>query len=131
MYHSMVKRIVRDGFQKLSQGDSTAILSKFAPDAHFVFAGDHALAADFHDLEKIRQWFARLLVLFPGIQFEVREITVSGMPWDTLVATQLAIHANLRDGSSYQNYALQVVRLSWGRILEDYVYEDTHVLVGA
>ncbi len=129
MYHRIVKQIVRSGFESLSRGDCTPILSKFAPNAHFTFGGKHAMGADLHDIESIRRWFERMLRIFPGITFEVADIKVSGMPWDTLVATQLNIRATLPDGRPYTNRALQVVRLQWGKIVEDYVYEDTHVLV--
>ncbi len=56
---------------------------------------------------------------------------VSSLRSDTLVATQLIIRASLPDGRPYTNRALQVVRLKWGHIVEDYVYEDTYVLVNA
>jgi len=131
MYHRIVKQIVRDGFERLSRGDYNAIVSKFVPNAHFNFAGSHAMGADLRDVASIRQWFERLLRLFPGIRFEIADIKVSGMPWDTLVATQLIIHATLPDDCPYMNRALQVVRLQWGRIVEDCVYEDTYVLVNA
>lgn len=131
MYHRIVEQIVRNGFKNLSQGDYDAIVSKFAPDAHFIFSGNHAMGADLHDVQSVRKWFERMLRLFPGIKFEVADIKVSGMPWDTLVATQLIIHATLRDGHAYKNRALQVLRLRWGRVVEDYVYEDTYILVNA
>jgi ketosteroid isomerase-like protein len=129
MYHRIIKQIVRNGFDSLSQGDYKPILTKFAPYAHFSFAGNHAMGADLHDVESIRLWFERMLRIFPGIKFEVADIKVSGMPWNTLVATQLVIHATLPDSRPYTNRALQVVRLQWGRIVEDYVYEDTYVLI--
>ncbi len=131
MYHHIVKQIIRDGFQRLSQGDYEPIVAKFAERTHFKFVGDHAMGASLRTVPAIRQWFQRTLRLFPGIQFEVRDVSVSGMPWDTLVVTQLGIRATLCDGGTYQNSALQVVRLQWGRIIEDMVWEDTHVLVAA
>ena len=53
MYHRIVKQIVRNGFENLSRGDYNAIVSKFAPDAHFNFAGSHAMAADLHDVKSV------------------------------------------------------------------------------
>jgi ketosteroid isomerase-like protein len=96
-----------------------------------MFSGNHAMGADLHDVKSVQQWFERVLRLFPGIKFEVADIKVSGMPWDTLVATQLIVHATLRDGRPYTNRAMQVLRLQWGRVVEDYVFEDTYVLVNA
>ncbi len=129
MYYPIVKRIIRDGFRQFSGGNPEPILSKFASQAHFVFLGDHAMGADLHTQQAIRQWFERILRLFPGIQIEPIEVQVSGMPWDTLVVTHLAIRAKLPDGRAYQNKGLQMLRLRWGRIVEDWVYEDTHVLI--
>ncbi len=129
MYAQIVKRTIRDGFRQLSSGNPQPILDKFAPDAHFVFLGDHAMGADLRTSGAIRQWFERILRLFPGIQIEPVEVIVSGMPWDTLVVVHLAIRATLPDGRVYHNRGLQMVRLRWGKIVEDYVYEDTHVLI--
>lgn len=130
MYAQIVKRIIRDGFRHLNGGNPQPILDKFAPDAHFVFLGAHAMGADLHTFSAIRRWFERILRLFPGIQIDPVEVNVSGMPWNTLVVVHLAIRATLPDGRTYQNRGLQMVRLRWGRIVEDYVYEDTHVLIG-
>lgn len=129
MYARIVKRIVRDGFRQLSSGDPEPILAKFAPQTHFVFLGDHAMGADLRTGKAIRQWFERILRLFPGIEIEPVTMSVSGFPWNTLVVTHLAIRATLADGRAYHNKGLQMVRLRWGKIVEDYVYEDTHVLV--
>ncbi len=34
----------------------------------------------------------------------------------------------MRDGTPYRNEGMQYVRIAWGRILEDRVYEDTGTL---
>jgi len=53
---------------------------------------------------------------------------VQGWPWNTLVATRLSIAAPRRDGSLYENEALQFLRLRWGKVVEDRLYEDTYKL---
>ena len=130
MYGAIVKRIIRDGFRQFSSGNPEPIVSKFSANSHFVFLGDHAMGADLHTQPAIRQWFERILRLFPGIEITPVEIKVSGMPWDTLVVAQLRIRATLPDGRAYENKGLQMVRLRWGKIVEDWVYEDTYILVG-
>lgn len=129
MYAQIVRRIIRDGFRQLSGGNPQPVLDKFAPDAHFVFLGTHAMGADLRTPDAIRQWFERVLRLFPGIEFEPVVVNVSGMPWNTLVVVQLATRATLPDGRAYRNKGLQMVRLRWGKIVEDLVYEDTHILI--
>lgn len=130
MYYRIVRQTIRDGFEQLSRGNPEPILSKFAPDARFIFLGDHAMGANLSEPGAIRQWFERILRLFPGIAIEPREIRVSGLPWDTLVVVKLTIRATLPDGRAYANTGLQMVRLRWGKIVEDVVFEDTHVLIG-
>ncbi len=129
MYHRIVERIVRKGFRDLNNGNYESIVKQFSPDIYFSFSGDHAMGGECHNLPQVRAWFERVFRLFPGIQFEIRKVTINGMPWDTVVINQFRIHATLRDGRPYQNDGLQFLRLRWGRIVEDRVFEDTYKLV--
>lgn len=131
MYYRIVRQTVEHGFRKLSAGDPNEILSKFAPNAQFRFVGDHAMGANLNTSAAIRQWFERTLRLFPGIQIMPSRVQVSGMPWNTLVMVQLAIDVPMPDGTAYQNTGLQMLRLRWGRVVEDFVCEDTALLVKA
>jgi ketosteroid isomerase-like protein len=128
MYKFIVRRLVRQGFKQMSQGNFEAVLKLFAPTVHFVFPGKHALEADFHDVQTARQWFQRFSRLFPGLQLEPQVILVNGWPWNTVVATRFIVRATLKDGRSYRNAGGQFLRLRWGRIVEDYLYEDTQTL---
>jgi ketosteroid isomerase-like protein len=131
MYHAIVRKIITQGFRDLSQGNYEAVLSRFAPDVHFVFEGEHALGSELHRLESVRQWFQRVFRLFPGLQFRVRQVIVSGWPWDTLAVTHLQVEATLQNGLRYQNSVVQIVRLRWGQVVDDYVLENTQKLVAA
>ena len=66
-----------------------------------------------------------MLRLFPGIRIEPQTVVVNGWPWNTVVATHLAISATLADGRAYRNEGMQLLRLRWGRVVEDLIYEDT------
>jgi ketosteroid isomerase-like protein len=129
MYHFIVAQKVRQGFSEMSKGNYQAVVSQFAPEVAFAFSGDHAIGGECHTLAQVKQWFERLYRIFPGIQFEVRSVSVSGWPWDTTATTQFTVRATLRDGQPYQNQAIQFVRLRWGKIVEDVIFEDTHKLV--
>jgi hypothetical protein len=63
--------------------------------------------------------------------FTPETIVVDGFPWDTRVATRFEVSASLPGGARYSNRGMQYVRLRWGRVVEDYLYEDTHVLRAA
>ena len=125
MYKLIVKRIVRRAFGRLSQGDYEAVVRQFGPESRFLFAGEHELGGERLGQDAVRGWFRHMLGLFPGIRIEPRDVVVNGWPWNTVVATHLAISATLRDGRPYRNEGMQLLRLRWGRVVEDLIFEDT------
>lgn len=131
MYKLIVGRIVRQTFEAMSRGDYEAPLEKFAPDVHFQFAGDHAMAADVHDSASAREWFVRTWEMFDDIHFKPLELVISGFPWNTRVVTHFAITANMPKGRRYENRGMQLLRLRWGRVVEDLIIEDTQVVASA
>jgi ketosteroid isomerase-like protein len=130
MYKLIVKRIVRRAFGRLSEGDYEAVVKQFGPQSRFMFAGEHALGGERRGQQAVRQWFEEMLRLFPGIRIEPRDIVVNGWPWSTTVATHLVISATLADGRPYDNEGMQLLRLRWGRVVEDLIFEDTLKLAG-
>lgn len=129
MYHRIVKRIIRKGFSDISHADFEPLLKQFAPDIHFTFAGQHAMGADFHNRNTVREWFHRLHRVFVGFQIEAQEIVVSGFPWNTHAAVRFVVRDTLPDGQPYVNYGTQFVRIVWGRVVEDHLMDDTQLLV--
>ena len=128
MYKAIVRRIVRAGFLTLSRGDYEQLLRQFHPQVEFFFAGPAPLGGERRGVEAVRAWFQSLFSYFPGVQFAVQQVIVQGWPWNTLVATRLSIAAPGVEGSSYQNEAMQFLRLRWGKVVEDRVCEDTYKL---
>jgi ketosteroid isomerase-like protein len=125
MYKLIVRQIVRRKFRQLSGGDPEPIVRQFGPRSRFVFSGDHALGGERRGREAVREWFRQMLGLFPGITIEPREVLVNGWPWNTVVASHLVISATLADGRPYVNEGMQLLRLRWGRVVEDLIFEDT------
>lgn len=128
MYTAIVRRIIRSGFRALSAGDYEQVLRLFHPQITFAFAGTSPLGGERTGVEAVRAWFQQLYASFPGIQFTVHQVIVQGWPWNTLVATRFSLAAPRLDGSVYGNEGMQLVRLRWGRVVEDRLYEDTHQL---
>jgi ketosteroid isomerase-like protein len=128
MYKLIVKRIVRSRFASLSEGDYEPIVKQFRPQSRFMFAGEHALGGERWGRDAAREWFQDMLRRFPGIQIEPREIVVNGWPWNTVIATHLSISAPRPGGREYRNEGMQLLRLSWGRVVEDLIFEDTLAL---
>jgi SnoaL-like domain len=105
------------------------VLKQFSPKIHFLFEGDHAMGSELQGINAVRQWFQRVFRLFPGLQFKVKQVLVSGWPWNTTVTTRLQVEAALSNGQLYQNSVVQIVQLRWGRVVDDYLLENTQKLV--
>jgi ketosteroid isomerase-like protein len=125
MYRFVVKRIVRRTFKRLSAGDYEPVVKQFGPRSRFLFAGDHALGGERHGQDEVREWFRLMQRLFAGIRIEPQTVVVNGWPWNTVIATHLSISATRPGGRQYRNEGMQLLRLRWGRVVEDLIYEDT------
>jgi ketosteroid isomerase-like protein len=130
MYAWMVGRLVRRTFSRMSQGEWSAALRLFADDCHFVFPGRHELAGEYRRKEDIAGWFARAWGLFE-IQFEIHDVVVKGPPWRTRVCTRFTGRVTCSDGRTFLNNGMQYVRLSWGKVTQDQLYEDTQTVAEA
>ena len=127
MYHFFVRRMARWAFERLNSGDYEAFLKGFtlAPDFTHTFAGNHALGGIRHSEEGMRRWFERLFRLFPGLNFEIKDILVQGWPWNTVVAVEWIDRAKPKDGQPYVNEGVHVLRLRQGRLVEVHAYLDS------
>jgi hypothetical protein len=94
----------------------------------FRFVGQTALGGDLNGRDAFLAWFRAARDTVPGLTFDVQDVLVGGWPWSTRVAVRLAISAPLRDGTTYHNEGVQWLRLRWGRMVDDWVLEDTIAL---
>jgi ketosteroid isomerase-like protein len=131
MYAFVVERIVRGGFASLNRGDAAPVLARFDERAWLRFPGRHALAADVRGKAAIADWFARLLRTFPGIRFELHDVHVRGLPWNTRVLTRFSDTVPMPDGGQITNHGVQYLKLRWGKVVEDLLYLDTQILAEA
>ncbi|MCU1352820.1 MAG: hypothetical protein JWM05_2029 [Acidimicrobiales bacterium] len=131
MYHAIVRAKARKAFAQLSAGDLDGFMSVFTPSSEFCFVGDHELGGERHGDAEIRRLFDTLLERFPGLQVEPVTFVVRGWPWNTVVATRFQVSATLPSGAPYRNEGMQFLRLSWGKVVEDRLYEDTQRLIAA
>ncbi|MDX6698455.1 MAG: hypothetical protein QOE65_1852 [Solirubrobacteraceae bacterium] len=131
MYRFIVSRILRRNFARLSRGDYDSVVRQFAEDSVLEMAGDHALGGERRGRAAVGDWFRETWATFPGLQLLPRDVVVAGPPWRTRVATRFDVRATLPDGTDYRNEGMQYLRLRWGRVLEDCLYEDTQRLAEA
>jgi ketosteroid isomerase-like protein len=131
MYHALVKKNARSTYRALSRGDHERVVSSFAPAAVLSFSGTHPLGGTFHGRAAISEWFERLFACFPDLELRPETIVVEGFPWNTSVATRFHVTATLPSGKTYSNEGMQFLRIRWGRLTEDRLYEDTQALAEA
>lgn len=127
MYRLIVRHVVRRAFRRIRPETIDGVLGAFTDESLFTFYGNHALGGR----DAVRDFFDRTFRLFPDIRLEPMTVVASGPPWDTVAATRFELRATLPDGATYRNEGMQFLRLRWGRVVEDRLYEDTQRLVRA
>ena len=118
----------RATWRRIADGDLEAASDMAHPDLRFRFVGRTAFGADLRGRDAFLAWFRAAAERLPGLTFEVQDVLVGGWPWNTRVAVRLAISAPLPDGTTYRNEGVQWLRLRWGRMVDDWVLEDTIAL---
>lgn len=131
IYARIVKGVLEKAYRNINQGTFEEVVKQFDPQVHFTFNGTHALSIDTHSRDEVLRWFHQLRQLFPTFTIQAKAITVAGMPWNTLVASRFVARYTLADGTAYENHGLQVVRIVWGKVVEDHISEDTALLIKA
>lgn len=125
MYHWVIKMMLRQAFEDVSQGKFEAVLAQCAPDIRHRFAGQHAFGGERHDVEMLRRWFQRVGRVLPGLRIDITDIFVKGMPWDTTAVVMWTETVGLRTGEPYVNQGVHHLQLRWGRVTSINVYLDT------
>jgi ketosteroid isomerase-like protein len=137
MYKAAVRRMIRANIARLNAGDYGPALAMFAPDATLAFPGDNTFARQFRAPGAGRRSFAthrgraeieHFLERYvdTGMQMEVEDILVNGLPWNTRAAAVVNHGILDADGREvYANRAVLLVRAKWGKIQWQEDYEDT------
>ncbi len=125
MYHAIVRKRIRDLFDAVSRGDAEPVLKAFAARFEHSFLGDTALGGSRTTLAATRQWYERLYRLLPDIRFELRQIWVSGGPWNTLVLVEWEETNSGTDGVRTTNRGVHAMQLKWGRATRLVICPDT------
>ena len=123
-YAAAFRWMLRRTAAKLMAGDVDAFLRFYAEDAVIVFPGENSWGPEYRGHDEIRGFLERFLRV--GLQGELHEILVSGPPWSTTVLARFTDHAHAPDGTKvYENDAIVHLRVRWGKVVSERVYEDT------
>ncbi len=134
MYKLIVRARLRSLFARASKGDWQPIVDGLARTFRYEFVGISPLGGIRTKHTSMEAWFRRLMVLFPGARFDLRDVMVAGPPWNTRVMTYFKFRALVpgQGGSGqvpYENEVMQAMTLRWGRITEVLTLEDTQRFV--
>ncbi len=129
MYHSIVKKLAIQSFENLNRGDYEAVLKNVSPSIVHTFSGNHALGGTRHSIAAMREWFGRLYRLSPSLAFQIRNVAVSGWPWNTTVAVEWIDRARPADGSDYVNEGVHIIKMRWGKVVYLHAYLDTQLTI--
>ncbi len=136
MYKAIVRMMVRRNVAHLNAGNATPMLKMASRDIELRFPGDNSWSTMFRPVTKGREPHATHRGLdecrafadrFAAnrIQFKLEDILVNGWPWNTRVAMRLQSFLPTDDGDRYNNRAVAVLELKWGKLVAWEDYEDT------
>jgi ketosteroid isomerase-like protein len=136
MYKTVVRAMVRRNVARLNAGDASPMLKMASRDVQLRFPGDNSWSTMFRPavkgraphathrgLEECRAFADRFAA--NGIQFVLEDILVNGGPWNTRVAMRLHSFLPSAVGDTYNNRAIAILELRWGKLVVWEDYEDT------
>ncbi|MFV0375250.1 nuclear transport factor 2 family protein [Microbacterium sp.] len=118
-------------FDRINEGDYSAMVDALAPAFEYRFHGEHALGGRRTTVAAMNRWWQRIFRLLPGVRFDIREVLVDGSPWRTRVAVRAEVAGELPGGALYRNTVFQFLTLAWGRVTSVETLEDLQVLEAA
>jgi ketosteroid isomerase-like protein len=137
MYKAIIRAMVRRNVDRLNAGDASPMLKMAASDVVIRFPGDNSWARMFRPVVKSRnphathrgidecRAFANRFTEH-NVQFTVEDIMVNGGPWNCRVALRVRSHkAGPHGTDEYNNRAIAVLEIRWGKIVVWEDYEDT------
>jgi ketosteroid isomerase-like protein len=119
------KKVISYVMSRTRAGDIQPTLLLDAPDVTLTFPGQNSWSGVHRGKVEVERWLRRLVAL--GLQTYPDEVVVKGFPWNTTVCVRGYDHLKGPDGEMvYENRFVIWGRMSWGRLKEYEVYEDTH-----
>jgi ketosteroid isomerase-like protein len=119
----LANRIISHTMARLREGDSGPILRLDAGDIRFRFPGESSWATEVHNRGEHARWLARFVET--GLELYPDEVIAQGPPWRVTLCVRGRSNLDTEDGRVYENRYVIWGRVSWGRLREYEVYEDT------
>ena len=138
MYKASIRALMRHSINKLNSGDYSLMLKMADADCELAFPGENSWASMFRPQQTGRERhvthhgineataFAERFVS-EGVQFRIEDILVNGPPWNTRIGLRVHSFIPGPNGQAdiYNNRALLLLEVRWGRLVRWEDYEDT------
>ena len=116
--------LISRNMAKAREGDIEPSLKMDAEDVRFRFPGDSSWATELEGKDELRKWLERFADA--GLQIYPDEVVVQGFPWRQTICVRGTDHLDAPDGRRvYENRYVIWGRISWGKLRDYEVYEDT------
>lgn len=127
MFSWLAKRMLDQAYTRLNAGDPRLLLAIEADDVHFRFPGESSWSGDMRGKDHVERWLRRMIAT--GLQHEPEQVVVQGPPWNMTICLRSTDHLDDPEGRRvYSNRYVIWGRMTWGRLREYEVYEDTQKL---
>lgn len=138
MYKALTRTLLRSSVRRLNAGDYSLLLKVAHPDFELAFPGQNSWSTMIRPTNPSRErhvthrgveeatHFADRFV-DTGVQFEIEDILVNGPPWNTRIAMRVQSFVPGGPGrpDEYDNRAVLLLEVRWGRLVRWEDYEDT------
>jgi ketosteroid isomerase-like protein len=123
-YAFTLRTVLAHNTRWLMAGNPEPLLRAFADHATLVLDGTHSWSGEHRGKPAIRAFLERFLA--ERIRGELHEVLVAGPPWRTLMTARFTDKAIDTDGRIvYQNHAIILAHVRWGKIVYQRIFEDT------
>jgi len=120
----LAKRMIARNMARASAGHLESTLRMDAEDVRFRFPGDSSWGGEFKGKAELEPWLQRFADT--GLQISPDEVVLKGFPWRQTICIRGTDHLDTPQGERvYENRYVIWGRISWGKLREYEVYEDT------
>jgi ketosteroid isomerase-like protein len=120
----LAKRMIARNMTKASEGDLGPTLTLDAEDVRFRFPGDSSWGGEYEGKGELEPWLRRFADV--GLQIYPDEVVLKGFPWKQTICIRGRDHLDSPDGERvYENRYVIWGHISWGKLRDYEVYEDT------
>lgn len=120
----LAKKMIARNMAKASEGELGPTLRMDAEDVRFTFPGDSSWGGVYEGKPELEPWLRRFAEV--GIQIHPDEVVLKGFPWKQTICIRGEDHLDSPDDERvYENRYVIWGHISWGKLREYEVYEDT------